>query len=106
MADGRGFLGGWWFLPGPWLEPGFRTKGYEDIDERRHEVKELIGMFNSMVASLPGVPDFDHVVYHDFRPDLPNDSTYKRYWENELHPTSLGFRKVTDKLHETLRGLP
>jgi len=28
VPDGRGFLGGWWLLPGPWLEPGFRRKGY------------------------------------------------------------------------------
>ena len=26
VPDGRGFLGGWAFLPGPWLEPGFRQK--------------------------------------------------------------------------------
>jgi hypothetical protein len=24
VPDGRGFLGGFWFLPGPWLRPGFR----------------------------------------------------------------------------------
>jgi hypothetical protein len=24
IPDGRGWLGGGWFLPGPWLEPGFR----------------------------------------------------------------------------------
>ena len=28
VPDGRGFLGGGWMLPGPWLEPGFRRKGY------------------------------------------------------------------------------
>ena len=34
VPDGRGFLGGWWLLPGPWLEPGFREKGFEKLQER------------------------------------------------------------------------
>jgi hypothetical protein len=31
VPDGRGFLGGWWRLPGPWLQPGFRRKGHSDL---------------------------------------------------------------------------
>jgi len=28
VPDGRGFLGGFGFLPGPWLQPGFHRKGF------------------------------------------------------------------------------
>jgi hypothetical protein len=27
LPDGQGYLGGFWLLPGPWLEPGFRKIG-------------------------------------------------------------------------------
>ena len=30
VPDGRGFLGGFGPLPGPWLEPGFHRKGHPD----------------------------------------------------------------------------
>src|SRR5204863_9248595 len=30
VPDGRGFMGGWWALPGPWLKPGFTKKGHLD----------------------------------------------------------------------------
>ena len=36
VPDGRGFLGGWWFLPGPWLEPGFREKGFARLPAAHH----------------------------------------------------------------------
>jgi hypothetical protein len=42
VLDGRGFLGGWWFLPGPWLEPGFREKGFARLPERITLAKQLI----------------------------------------------------------------
>ena len=32
-AGRAGFLGGWPF-PGPWLEPGFREKNFEDLGQR------------------------------------------------------------------------
>src|SRR5215470_17645715 len=33
VPDGRGFWGGWPF-PGPWLEPGFREKNFQDLHRR------------------------------------------------------------------------
>ncbi len=35
VPDGRGYVGGFWVLPGPWLEPAFRQKGYADMDRAR-----------------------------------------------------------------------
>ena len=67
VPDGRGFLGGWWFLPGPWLEPGFREKGFEKMTERIRLIKQLIDRFNSMLKEVAGMSEFPHVRYIDLR---------------------------------------
>jgi hypothetical protein len=97
VPDGRGFLGGIGPLPGPWLEPGFRQKGYQTIVSREPIVVQLIDRFNAMLAGLAGRPPFSHVKYVDLRNTLPNGSDYRRWWDNELHPTRKGFKAVTAK---------
>ena len=97
VPDGRGFLGGWGPLPGPWLEPGFRRKGYEAMAARRQICVSLIDRFNEMLASLAGKPPFAHVRYLDLRNTLSTGANYKDWWDNELHPTGRGFEAVTKK---------
>ena len=61
VPDGRGFAGGWWFLPGPWLEPGFRKKGYPAAG-RAALVRVLIDrFFNRMLRGVAQLPHFPHV---------------------------------------------
>lgn len=98
VPDGRGFLGGWSFLPGPWLEPGFRAKGYGDLQERIDIVKGMIDRLNSMLLDLTALPQFKHVTYVDLRNTLSTGADYKKWWANELHPTEPGFRKVAEKI--------
>lgn len=95
VPDGRGFFGGWGPLPGPWLDPGFRRKGYQTMVSRRPIVDALIDRFNAMLAQLAGRPPFAHVRHLDLRGTLQTGSTYKSWWDNELHPTAKGFRAVT-----------
>jgi hypothetical protein len=97
VPDGRGFAGGWGPLPGPWLEPGFRRKGYGSRTERQRLITVLIDRFNAMLARLVAQAPFSHVRYLDLRGTLPNGAGYKKYWANELHPTPRGFRDVTAK---------
>ena len=97
VPDGRGFLGGWWFLPGPWLEPGFRQKGYDDLAVRVALAKRLIDRFNDMLKAIVALPEFAHVKHIDLRNTLSTGSNYKRDWANELHPTFAGFQRVTDR---------
>ncbi len=107
VPDGRGFLGGWGPLPGPWLEPGFREKGYDDLTERIQIAAQLIDAFNSMIAQLVAQPEFAHVHYIDLRPDLSNKlADYKRWWGNELHPTARGFDAVTARFADVIAKLP
>ena len=106
VPDGRGFLGGWGFLPGPWLEPGFREKGYETLPRRLELAHELIDRFNKMLENLTGIKPFAHVRYIDLRNMLPTGANYKEWWANELHPTEEGFQKVAKKFANTLNSLP
>lgn len=107
VPDGRGFLGGWGPLPGPWLEPGFREKGYDDLAERIAIAVQLIDAFNEMIVQLTAQPEFAHVHYIDLRPELSNNpADYKKWWGNELHPTSRGFDAVTKRFADTLSNLP
>jgi lysophospholipase L1-like esterase len=106
VPDGRGFLGGWWFLPGPWLEPGFREKGFEDLKARKAIAKALIDRFNRMLKGVCALSEFRHVTYVDLRNTLSSDANYKQFWENELHPTPKGFALVADCFVNALGALP
>jgi lysophospholipase L1-like esterase len=105
VPDGRGFLGGWGFLPGPWLEPGFREKGYIALAQRKQLAKELIDRFNAMLATVPTIPQLSHVTYIDLRNTLSTGSGYKTWWANELHPTPKGFADVVAKFNAVLTTL-
>jgi hypothetical protein len=48
---------------------------------------------------------FSHVHYLDLRGTLANDSRYKTFWANELHPKELGFRLVADKFASLIATL-
>jgi hypothetical protein len=94
VPDGRGVLGGFSILPGPWLEPAFRQKGYTQLVKNVPVMKDLIGYFNDMLADLPAVSGLSHVSYLDLRSLLSNQllgNAYKKSWANELHPTPNGF---------------
>jgi lysophospholipase L1-like esterase len=97
VPDGRGFLGGFGPLPGPWLEPSFRKKGYAAMVVRRQICVDLIDRFNEMLKRLGGQPPLAHVRYLDLRNTLPTGANYKDWWANELHPTPKGFEAVTKK---------
>ena len=97
VADGRGFLGGWGPLPGPWLEPGFLQKGYDDLTERVAISRDLIDRMYAMLGAVVALSAFAHVTIVDLRNALSTDlvdDRYKAWWGNELHPTQQGFTKV------------
>jgi lysophospholipase L1-like esterase len=109
VADGRGYLGGFWVLPGPWLEPGFRRKGYALLPERVVIMEELINRFSEVVKALPALPGLEHVTFVDLRGKLSNKlagNEYKKSWENELHPTEGGFKVVAAEFHAAIKKLP
>ncbi len=102
VPDGRGFLGGWWKLPGPWLKPGFRRKGHDDFTKNTLLIVQLIDRFNTMLAAVSALPQFAHVHYLDLRGTLKHDGTYKKHWANEMHPNATGFDLVTKKFADMI----
>jgi len=105
VPDGRGFMGGWGPLPGPWLEPGFRAKGFEELRVRVAMMVEVIDQFNAMLKKVAAA--FAHVHHVDLRETLSNKpADYKDWWANELHPTEPGFRRVAARFESRLRTLP
>jgi lysophospholipase L1-like esterase len=102
VPDGRGFLGGWGPLPGPWLEPGFCDKGFGDLQANKITIQKLIDRFNDMLSGLVRLDGFEHVKWVDLRNTLSSGAKYKDDWGNELHPTKSGFRRVAAKIAEVL----
>ena len=49
---------------------------------------------------------FPHVTYVDLRGALSVGSDYRTWWDNELHPTALGFEKVTQRFADALAAVP
>ena len=92
-------------FPGPWLEPGFRRKGYLELAERCHVMETLIDRFNAVLAGIAGGPGLEHVRHVDLRRTLSNalPRAYKAWWKDELHPTEKGFVAVARRFDEVLR---
>jgi lysophospholipase L1-like esterase len=105
VPDGRGVLGGWGPLPGPWLQPGFRNKGFSDPDDCLAMAAKLIDRFNTMLRRVCTLKPFDHVRYVDVRNELSNGSDYKTWWTNELHPTARGFEAVAKRFAREIGAL-
>jgi hypothetical protein len=110
VPDGRGVLGGWGILPGPWLEPGFRQKGFDrknptQFDATIGMMETLINRFNAALKAVTRLPDFAHVRYVDLRGTLSNGAQYSRWWANELHPTDRGFTAIGASLVAALNRL-
>jgi hypothetical protein len=108
VPDGRGVLGGWGPLPGPWLQPGFTEKQFAELAQNTAMVQDVIDRFNVMLQTLAGKPDYKHVHYVDLRGTLSNSlrgDSYKTWWANELHPEKKGFDAVTARFAEVLAGL-
>ncbi len=107
VPDGRGFLGGGWVLPGPWLEPGFRVMGYgrNDIDATKDAIRALIDRFNDLLLRITQDDRFTHIRYVNLRDTLSSGVDYRDWWENELHPTERGFAAVADRIARAITSL-
>ena len=99
LPDGRGVLGGWGPLPGPWLRPGFIEKGFDSLSQNTDTMRVLIDRFNTMVQGVAG--QFAHARYVNLRTVLP---PAKPLWANELHPVERGFRLAAAELETAIEA--
>lgn len=104
VADGRGCMGGWWFLPGP--DAAEHGNGNDDVSRRLELARELVDRFNAMLAGLADLPDFRHVHYVDLRNTLSTALSYQDWRATERHPSERGFRRIVERFDAVLRSLP
>jgi hypothetical protein len=107
VPDGRGFLGGFSILPGPWLDPSFRNRAYSSdksgVEANAGVMHAVIDRFNRMLQAIPVDPQLRHVRYVKVTGTLSDDpGDYKKDWANELHPTGEGFKRVAKQFEEVL----
>jgi hypothetical protein len=105
IPDGRGHC-----LPfkTAWLAPVFQRQGYNDLGLRVRYARQIIDRFNAMLARLPQRSELENVQYVDLLGTLPGELekwSYRRYWENELHPTKRGWVLISQKFKEALARL-
>lgn len=90
---------GAWRLGGPWLRPSLARYRIDYSTVGRELLRELIGMFNSMLANLaaayPG-----RVHYLDLRAQIREAD-----WRNELHLTDAAYKRVAALFHERMRQI-
>jgi len=101
------FLHGYdWALPsgirvcpgiGPWLKPSLDFQGWTDPTLARGVVKEVLLAFDKMLAQV--AHDHGNVIYVHTQGTLQAASD----WANELHPTGVGFQKITAKVLAAMR---
>jgi hypothetical protein len=106
VPDNRGYLSGIGPMPGPWLAPQFRMRGYQDLAETVPLMRTLIDRFNAMAETVAA--SLANVTYVNLRGTLSSalaGNAYKRDWANELHPTSDGYLKVAAKFDAAIRAL-
>lgn len=111
VPDGRPFLIGW-PLPGPWLQPGFSSKGFgveqaAELERNTAVMALLIEKFNRRAAqievNLKDVAKVRYVNVTGITSNVVTDARYKHDWSNELHPRESAFRKVAEAFHRRIQ---
>ena len=108
VPDGRRFKGIWELVfgrVGPWLKPTFDRLGYTNVSHNADVVKELLCNFNSMLKQLS--EDVDNVHHVNLQGILESnpDMDYKVDWNDEMHPTEPGYKKLASEMAKKLREL-
>jgi hypothetical protein len=97
VPDGRGFTLAGRDVAGPWLKPALDRANVaaDDLPLRAAICRLLIDQLNATLARFDSPSQGVH--YIDCRGVLRQDADYKDDWDNELHPTFSGFKRVVDQ---------
>lgn len=95
VPDGRGFDALMFRVAGPWLAPAMDARGVaQDAALRRGICRALIDGLNDTLRGFARPSEGVHFV--DSRSVLRGDAQYREDWDNEMHPTAEGFRRIVD----------
>ena len=93
VPDGRGFDALMFKLAGPWLAPAMDAAGVaHDAALRSGVCHALIDALNDTLSRFARPGDGVHFV--DCRGVLRSDAQYRDDWDNEMHPSFDGFRRI------------
>ncbi len=92
-----------WNVSGPWIYPYMIRAGINDFAMRQEIVRYLIDRYFGLLSKLQALPD-SHFYVIDTRAALPPVSEAQMgmstlYWNDEIHPSSRGFREITEKYY-------
>ena len=82
---------------GPWLAPSLTFRGWTTLKDQTDIAGQAIRLFNDMLSQF--AKDHPKVIYIDTPGTLAGASD----WDNELHPTKGGFKKIAQKFATALR---
>ena len=101
-GKGRTILGGL-TVAGPWLEHRFEGRGHTNQKYNTETIQTLLDRINDEV--LKGLDctqtgGVKNVTYVNLRGILSNGPDYREWWDDELHPTIPGYRKLAKQFEE------
>lgn len=107
VPDGRGVWGLGWLLPGPWLLPSFKAKGYDPDTDRatmQKIVDDPIDRLNTMQMEMVAQRGDNLVRHVDLRLAIPQVDDHTIWWQDELHPTHGGFDKIAVEFNKAIES--
>ena len=96
VPDGRGARL-WGIKFGPWMKDDLEDKGIRDPDDQKQIIRWILDRFDEMVQDV--VKKSSNVVYVE----TLNTLTHPEDWNDELHPSRGGFRKIAQKFRDKLK---
>ena len=92
-------------IAGPWVYPRLMTQGVTNQTVQKNIVSELLTRWLARLSTLADPNSAQHIAgLHVFltqgilTPANPNDTGRSADWEDEIHPTINGYRKITTQL--------
>jgi hypothetical protein len=95
IPDGRGFKLADLKITGPWLASAMNTRRVEDDMPLRREICRIL--IEHIAAMYEDFAKQHERVYFVRSNGCLASSNYKKDWDNELHPSADGFKRVVDQ---------
>lgn len=96
VPDGRGFkIVDQLKVSGPWLQPAMSGRKVDDVMPLRKEICRIL--IDRLAAVYEDFANRNERVYFIRSTGCLKSPDYEKDWDNELHPSAHGFKRVVDK---------
>ena len=67
-------------------------------------ITDLLTRFNQTLEKITKLDGLNHVAYVNLLNSLPsNMGNYKKWWDNEMHPTEDGFEEIAKRFNKAIK---